>query len=103
MRRGDFDITGKIRTTDPLAVYNEVMRFFLGVYPDGNSRPIKRAFKDFIRLYYGKHPDYHACDAGYHNVQHVLDVTLAMARLLNGYARNEKNERHCHRPTLLWG
>lgn len=91
MQRNDFDITGKICTTAPIEVKNEIVRLFLGVYPDGNPRPIKRAFEDVSKLYYGKHPDYHACDTEYHNIQHVLDVTLAMARLLDGYARNEED------------
>jgi len=91
MPRGDFDITGKICTTSPIEVRDEIVRLFLGVYPDGNSRPIKRAFEDVSKLYYGKHPDYHDCDTEYHNIQHVLDVTLAMARLLDGYARNERD------------
>jgi len=88
MRRSDFDITDKIRTTDPIEVQDEVLRLFLGLYPHGNARPMKRAFEDMSRLYHGKHPDYHPCDTEYHDIQHVLDVTLAMARLLNGYQRS---------------
>jgi hypothetical protein len=39
------------------------------------------------QLYRGEYPGYHACDTAYHDTQHVLDVTLAMARLINGYER----------------
>ena len=91
MRRSDLDITGKIRTTDPIEVHREVVRLFRGLYPDGDSRPITRAFEEISRLYQGRHPDYHACDTEYHDIQHVLDVTLAMARLLDGYARTRKD------------
>jgi len=91
MRRSDFDITDKIRTTDPIEVGDEVMRLFLGLYPNGKFRPMGRAFKDLSLLYHGKHPDYHPCDTGYHDIQHVLDVTLTMARLLNGYERSRKH------------
>jgi len=90
MRRSDFDVTDKIRTTDPIEVRDEVVRLFLELYPDGTSRPIERAFADMSKLYHGKHPDYHSCDTEYHDIQHVLDVTLAMARLLDGYERNRK-------------
>ena len=90
MRRSDFDITDKIRTTDPIEVGDEVMRLFLGLYPDGKFRPMGRAFQDLSLLYHGKHPDYHPCDTGYHDIQHVLDVTLTMARLLDGYERSRK-------------
>jgi len=96
MRRSDFDITDKIRTTDPIEVGDEVMRLFLGLYPDGKFRPIGRAFKDLSLLYHGKHPDYHPCDTGYHDIQHVLDVTLTMARLLDGYERSREH----HAPLL---
>ena len=90
MRRSDFDVTDTIRTTDPVAVGNEVMRLYRGVYPERESPQIERAFQDMVQYYRGKHPDYHSCDAPYHDIQHVLDVTLAMARLLDGYARSSK-------------
>jgi hypothetical protein len=87
MRRSDYDVTDKIRSTDPIAVGDEVVHLFLGLYPDSDPRPIERAFTDMSLLYHGKHPDYHPCDTEYHDIQHVLDVTLAMARLLDGYER----------------
>ena len=92
MRRSDFDITDKIRTTDPIEVGDEVARLFLVLYPGGKSRPMARAFKDLSLLYHGKHPDYHPCDTEYHDIQHVLDVTLTMARLLDGYQRDRKRD-----------
>lgn len=90
MRRSDFDVIDKIRTTDPVEVGNEVMRLFLSLYPGRTSPPIERAFKDMSLLYLGKHRDYHPCDTEYHDIQHVLDVTLTMARLLDGYERGRK-------------
>jgi hypothetical protein len=90
MRRSDFDITDKIRTTDPIEVCDRTVDLFRTLYPDGNPRPMQRAFKDLSQLYHGKHPDYHGCDTEYHDIQHVLDVTLAMARLLDGYQRDQE-------------
>jgi hypothetical protein len=87
MRRSDFDVTDKIRTTDPIEVGDEVVRLYRGVYQGEKSRPIERAFKDLSLLYHGKHPAYHPCDTEYHDIQHVLDVTLTTARLLDGYER----------------
>ena len=92
MRRSDFDITNKIRTTDPVEVGGEVMRLFRGRYPGAKSPQIERAFKDMAQMYRGEHSDYHPCDTPYHDTQHVLDVTLAMARLLDGYARGGRGE-----------
>lgn len=87
MRRSEFDVTGKIRTTDPVEVGNEVMRLLVGLYPGTTSPPVERAFRDMWLMYEGKHRDYHPCDTEYHDTQHVLDVTLTMARLLDGYER----------------
>lgn len=91
MRRSDFDITNKIRTTDTEPVCAEITRIFRGLYPRGNSRPMQLAFDELAKMYLGKHPDYHPCDTDYHDIQHVLDVTLAMARLLNGYQRGARD------------
>ena len=87
MRRSDHDVSGSIRTTDPAAVCAEVTRLFLGLYPQASSRPVEQAFADAARIYHGQHPRFEACDTGFHDLQHVLDVTLAQARLMDGYER----------------
>jgi len=87
MRRNDHDVSDSIRTTDPAAVAAEVTRLFRSLYPQASSGAIERAFADAVRLYHGRHPRFHHCDTGYHDLQHVLDVTLAQARLMDGYAR----------------
>ena len=91
MRRSDYDVTDRIRTTSAEEVEAEVLRLFHGLYDDAPAVGISRAFADVRRLYAGEHPDYHACDTAYHDTQHVLDVTLAMARLLDGYAGSRRN------------
>src|SRR5512134_3893526 len=87
MRRNDHDLSGSIRTTDPAAVCAEVARLFHGLYPQGSSRPIELAFADAARIYQGRHPRFEPCDTAFHDLQHVLDVTLAQARLMDGYER----------------
>ena len=88
MRRNDHDVTDKIRTTDLKQVAGEVMRLYRGLYDGTPADALERAFADLEKLYIGKHPEYHACDTEYHDIQHVLDVTLAMARLMDGYERS---------------
>jgi hypothetical protein len=95
IRRNDFDVTNRIQTTDPQAVQREVHRLFRLLYPGAEHAAIERAFSDLVTLYEGRYPEYLACDTAYHNLQHVLDVTLAMARLIDGYERG----RH-HAPAL---
>ena len=87
MRRNDHDVSNRIRTTDASAVGMEVLRLFRNLYPEASTGPIRRAFDHTLRLYGGAHPAYHGCDTLFHDVQHVLDVTLAMARLMDGYER----------------
>jgi hypothetical protein len=49
--------------------------------------PVERAFADFDALFAGRMPGFSGVDTVYHDRQHTLDVTLAMARLLAGYER----------------
>jgi hypothetical protein len=88
MRRSDHDVTDSIRTTDPEAVGREVVRLFNGLYGKPSAELLKRGFRDAAALYRGEHPDYYPCDTEYHDIQHVMDVTLAMARLMDGYERH---------------
>jgi hypothetical protein len=96
MRRSDHDVTNSIRTTDLQQVAGEVQRVYRRLYDgtdDSASGAIAHAFDDLGRLYSGEHPEYQPCDTAYHDVQHVLDVTLAMARLMDGYERSRKATR----------
>jgi hypothetical protein len=87
-RRSDYDVTNRVKITDPVAVNREVGRIFKRLYPTASTRILDRAFRDLARLHHGKYPGYQACDVGYHNLQHTLDVTLAMARLMDGHERS---------------
>jgi hypothetical protein len=88
VRSNEYDVTSKINTTDPQSVSNEINCIYLDLYPDVPTQKLDQAFHDLTRLYRGEYPGYHPCDTAYHNVQHVMDVTLAMARLINGYERS---------------
>jgi hypothetical protein len=82
------DVSDRVVTTDPKAVNVEIDRIFLELYPEANTRALDIAFGDADRIYRGELPGFHACDTAYHDIQHVLDVTLAMARLIDGYERS---------------
>src|SRR5260221_11393742 len=87
-RRGnEYDVSCQVNTTDSALVNSEVNRIFLELYPRTATAQIDLAFRDLTRMYRGDRPGYHACDTAYHDVQHVLEVTLAMARLIDGYER----------------
>ncbi|MCX7960568.1 MAG: hypothetical protein N2653_03205 [Burkholderiales bacterium] len=95
MRRNDHDVTDRIRTTDPAAVRAEVLRLFRRLYDDAArpaiARAIRAAFADLARAFRGEDPRFYPCDTEYHDIQHVLDVTLAMARLMDGYERSRNS------------
>jgi hypothetical protein len=91
MRRSDHDVADSVRTTDPAAVGAEVIRVARRLFPDAPAPALERAFIDAGRMYRGEHRDYQPCDTEYHDIQHVLEVTLAMARLMDGYQRGGHN------------
>ena len=88
MFRNDLDVSDRVKTTDPIDVNREINRIFLELYPDATTKALDRAFGDADLIYRGDMPGFHACDTAYHDIQHVLDVTLAMARLIDGYERS---------------
>ncbi len=87
-RRNNYDVSNRVDTTDPVAVNGEVNRIYVALYPKALTRVLNRSFKDLARLHHGEYPGYRASDTSYHNLQHTLDVTLAMARLMDGYERS---------------
>ncbi len=58
------------------------------VFPGASFDKLWLAFHDFERLFSGRFPGYKGCDTTYHDVQHTLDMTLAVARLVAGYERS---------------
>jgi len=88
IRRSDFDVTNRVNTTDPVCVKLEVNRIYQELYARNQVPTLDRAFDDMVALYRGTFPGYTKCDTEYHDLQHSLEVTLAMARLLDGYERS---------------
>lgn len=86
-RRSDYDVTNRVNTTDPQDISREVGRIYQDLYQRATPRNLGQAFTDLTRLYRGEDPGYHECDTDYHDIQHVLDVTLGMARLMDGCVR----------------
>ncbi|HXC41233.1 MAG TPA: HD domain-containing protein, partial [Burkholderiales bacterium] len=84
----DLDVARIVRTTDAAQVNAEVDRIFRELYPDARTDKLDSAFSDALKMYRGDAPGFHACDTAYHDIQHVLEVTLAMARLIDGYERS---------------
>jgi hypothetical protein len=82
------DVTNRVNVEKPKEVRDAVTRIFGARYPGANLAPLERAFDDVHALFEGRYPGYLACDTLYHDVRHTLDMTLAMARLVDGHDRS---------------
>ncbi|MCC7487148.1 MAG: hypothetical protein IT529_19420 [Burkholderiales bacterium] len=87
VRRNDFDVTNSVNTTDAEKVGGAISGIYQDLYQEDAPASLRRAFDDLGRLYRGEFPGFHECDTSYHDIQHVLDVTLAMARMMDGCVR----------------
>jgi hypothetical protein len=93
-RRNDYDVTNTVQVSDPVTVRCAVRALFAETFPGASFDKMWLAFYDFERLFEGKFPGYMGCDTTYHDMQHTLDMTLALARLVAGYERSvEPSER----------
>jgi hypothetical protein len=88
VRRNEYDVTNSVNTTVMAEVCDTVSRIYRDLYQQETPGNLHQAFADIGRLYRGEYPGFHKCDTDYHNIQHMLDVTLAMARLLDGCVRS---------------
>jgi hypothetical protein len=88
-RRSDFDVTNTVQVSSPAAVLAAVEALFRPAWPELAMEPLQRAFAHFERLFAGEVPGFHGVDTVYHDRQHTLDITLALARLLVAYERQQ--------------
>ena len=87
VRRSDFDVTNSVQVSSPAAVLAAVEALYRPTWPQLDLEPLRRAVAHFERLFAGEVPGFHGVDTVYHDRQHTLDITLALARLLVGYER----------------
>jgi len=90
IRRSDFDVTNSVQVSSPKAVFAAVEALYRPTWPGLSLDPLARAFAHFERLFAGEVPGWHGVDTVYHDRQHTLDITLALARLLVGYERQQQ-------------
>jgi hypothetical protein len=81
------DVTNRVNVEDSRQVRDAVLALFAARYPGADFTPLAGAFDDFQALFEGRFPGYLACDTLYHDARHTLDMTLAMARLIDGHER----------------
>ena len=73
-----------VNTRDLSAIQDEVESIFASLYPEAEAGFVARAFGWTDQWFSGRQPGYQAIDARYHDLEHTLQGTLALARLLRG-------------------
>jgi hypothetical protein len=86
-RRNENDVANKVNVEEPQQVRDAVLALFSARYPGADLTALHRGFNDFTALFAGCYPGYLACDTLYHDMRHSLDMTLALARLVDGHDR----------------
>jgi hypothetical protein len=92
VRRFEYDVTNTVDVSSIDDVRAAVTELYSELWPRACLDEVWLAFHDFERLFRGKIPGYEGCDTVYHDIQHTLDMTLAMARLVVGYERTASED-----------
>ena len=91
-RRSTYDITDDVQLTYVDRVSEAVCTIFRNAFNQFNEAALKQAFEDCERLFEGDYSTFLPCDTLYHDKQHSMDMTLALARLINGHERSVAKE-----------
>src|SRR3989338_1556261 len=83
------DVTNRINVEDADQVRDAVIALYSARYTGAELSPLARAFDDVKALFEGDYTGYLPCDTLYHDARHTLDMTLAMARLVDGHDRTQ--------------
>ena len=96
------DVSNRVDVENPAAVRDSICALYSARYPGADFSVLAKVFDDVGSLFLGKYPGYAACDTLYHDMRHTLDMTLAMARLVDGHDRvaGEAEQLGAHRATL---
>ena len=73
-----------VATNNPRAVTEFVEEKFTRMYPGASLKWIEAIMTDMQCMFEGRHPDYAACDIGYHDFEHTLQATVCITLLLEG-------------------
>lgn len=72
-----------VDTRDVAAVASETARLYRDAFPDGDPRCIRSACEHVARCFRGENRKYQPIDVRYHDLEHTLQGTLCLARLLH--------------------
>jgi hypothetical protein len=75
----------EVDTRDIAETHHAVVDLYLASFPRGRTQVIDDAFGWAKAAFAGQYADYQPNDAKYHDLEHTLQGTLCLARLLRGY------------------
>ncbi len=73
-----------VQMNSPESVLKEVLVILRLIFPAWNANSVSSAFFSTVNLYEGRYPGYQACNTLYHDLNHITDTFLAMARMIHG-------------------
>lgn len=76
-----------VDTADVEAVQRRVAQDYWCLFPAGDQDYVTRMFPQVVDCFQGRHPDYQAIDARYHDLEHTLQGTLCFSTLLRRRAQ----------------
>jgi hypothetical protein len=74
----------EVQTSQPTEVSSAVLGIWGEMFPNASDRTIRDGFTWALDAFAGRYRDYQPIDASYHDLEHTLQGTLCMARLLLG-------------------
>jgi len=92
-RRNEYDVTNTVAVSSVSAVRDAVRNLYREAFPKNSFDRLWLAFHDFDQLFSGRLAGFEGCDTVYHDQQHTLDMTLAMARLILGHERTAEESQ----------
>jgi hypothetical protein len=77
----------EVQTSQPSEVLLAVLAAWYEMFPDASDQTVRNGFGWALNAFRGRYGDYQPIDAKYHDLEHTLQGTLCMARLLLGRHR----------------
>ena len=101
-RLSENDVSNLINVENADEVRDAVLAILAGRYPGADFSRLQVVFDNVKAMYAGRYPGLLASDTPYHDLRHVLDASLATARLIDGHDRTQPEaERLGARRALL--
>jgi hypothetical protein len=76
-----------VTTRDPAAVAHAVGLIYAELFPERDVAFVPKVFDWTVQCFEGRVPGYQPIDVRYHDIEHTLQATLCLARLLRGRHR----------------